>query len=121
VHPRPDSELLDLRDRLRTFARERDWEQFHTPRNLATALAVEASELLEPFRWQNSGDLPALDESTRSALEHEAADILICLVQFADKAGIDLYQAALDKIALNAERYPADKVRGSSRKYSDYK
>ena len=117
---RPESELLDLRDRLRTFAKDRDWEQFHSPRNLATALAVEAAELLEPFRWSSGGELSELDESARQALEREAADILLCLVQFADKAGIDLYRAALAKIALNAERYPVDKARGSSRKYSEY-
>jgi NTP pyrophosphatase (non-canonical NTP hydrolase) len=116
----PESELIDLRDRLRSFAAERDWEQFHTPRNLATALAVEAAELLEPFRWSSSGELSALDDRARAALHDEAADILLCLVQFADKAGIDLYQAALAKMALNAERYPADKVRGSARKYSEY-
>jgi NTP pyrophosphatase (non-canonical NTP hydrolase) len=120
VDERLFSELVDLRDRLRSFAKDRDWEQFHTPRNLPTALAVEAAELLEPFRWSSSGDLSELDENKREALRHEAADILICLVQFADKAGIDLYQAAVSKIELNAQRYPADKVRGSSRKYSEY-
>ena len=120
VDDQPESELRDLRDRLRSFARERDWDQFHTPRNLATALAVEAAELLEPFRWSSTGELSALDERAREALAHEAADILLCLVQFADKAGIDLYRAALAKIELNAQRYPAEQVRGSARKYSDY-
>ena len=111
--------LLRLRDALRSFAADRDWDQFHSPRNLATALAVEAAELLEPFQWltdQQSLDLPP---ETRAAVEQELADVLLYLVRLADKLGIDLEQAAIAKIARNDEKYPAEKARGSSRKYTE--
>ena len=114
--PLPDS-LLTLRDTLRAFAAERDWEQFHSPRNLATALAVEAAELLEPFQWltdEQSRDLPP---ETRAAVEQELADVLLYLVRLADKLGVDLESAARAKITRNAEKYPVEKSRGSSRKY----
>ena len=110
--------LIRLRDALRAFAAERDWDQFHSPKNLATALAVEAAELLEPFQWltdEQSRDLPA---ETRAAVEQELADVLLYLVRLADRLGVDLEQAAADKIARNGEKYPADKSRGSSRKYT---
>lgn len=109
--------LLELRDALRTFAAERDWDQFHAPRNLATALAVEAAELLEPFQWltdEQSRDLPP---ETRAAVEEELADVLLYVVRLADKLGVDLEAAARAKIVKNAAKYPVDKSRGSSRKY----
>jgi NTP pyrophosphatase (non-canonical NTP hydrolase) len=115
-----NSELLDLRERLREFAAERDWEQFHTPKNLAIAVTVEAAELLEPFRWAKSGELDELNEGALRAIREEIGDVLICLVRLADKAGVDLYRAARDKIELNRARYPAEKVRGDARKYSEY-
>jgi NTP pyrophosphatase (non-canonical NTP hydrolase) len=116
----PVHELHDLRDRLRAFAAARDWAQYHTPRNLAVALSVEAAELLEPFRWSKTGELSELSEQARGSLAHELADVLICLVQLADKADVDLYRAALDKLAHNEANYPAERVRGDSRKYSEY-
>jgi NTP pyrophosphatase (non-canonical NTP hydrolase) len=109
--------LLELRDALRGFAAERDWEQFHSPRNLATALAVEAAELLEPFQWltdEQARDLPA---ETRDAVEQELADVLLYLVRLADRLDIDLAAAARAKIVVNARKYPVGKARGSSRKY----
>jgi len=111
--------LIELRDALRVFAAERDWDPFHSPRNLATALAVEAAELLEPFQWlteEQSRDPPV---ATRAAAEEELADVLLYLVRLADKLGIDLEQAARAKIVRNAARYPIEKARGSSRKYTD--
>jgi NTP pyrophosphatase (non-canonical NTP hydrolase) len=111
--------LIRLRDALREFAAERDWDQFHSPKNLATALAVEAAELLEPFQWltdEQSRDLPA---DARAAVEQELADVLLYLVRLADRLGVDLERAALAKIARNGEKYPADKSRGSSRKYTE--
>ena len=113
-------DIIELRDRLREFAAERDWEQFHTPKNLATALSVEASELLEPFQWLVSGN-EELDDVKLKAIRHEMADVLAYLVMLADKLDIDLFQAALEKIEINRAKYPADKVRGDSRKYSEYK
>ncbi len=111
--------LIRLRDALREFAAARDWDQFHSPRNLATALSVEAAELLEPFQWltdEQSGNLPP---ETRAAVEQELADVLLYLVRLADKLGVDLEQAAWAKVALNGAKYPVEKSRGSSRKYDE--
>jgi len=111
--------LRELRDSLRTFAAERDWDQFHSPRNLATALAVEAAELLEPFQWlteEQSCDLPP---DVRAAVEEELADVLLYLVRLADKLDVDLPAAARAKILRNGDKYPVEKARGSSRKYDE--
>ena len=109
--------LRDLRDELRAFAAERDWDQFHSPRNLATALAVEAAELLEPFQWLTDDQSRALPPETRAAVEEELADVLLYLVRLADKLDVDLAAAARAKITRNGEKYPVEKARGSSRKY----
>jgi dCTP diphosphatase len=112
--------LEALRDRLREFARERDWDQFHTPKNLSMALIAEAAELVEHFQWVEGDKSHLLEEKVRPSVEEEIADILIYLVRIADKLSIDLYTAAERKIAINARKYPADKVRGSARKYTEY-
>lgn len=112
--------LTELRDELRAFAAERDWDQFHTPKNLASALSVEAAELLEPFQWLKTGELPELDERKQEAIRHELADVLIYLVRLADKLDVDLMAAASGKLAHNRAKYPAEKVRGDSRKYTEY-
>ena len=109
--------LRHLRDELRAFAAARDWDQFHSPRNLATALAVEAAELLEPFQWLTEEQSRALPPETRAAVEQELADVLLYLVRLADKLDVDLAAAARAKIARNGEKYPVEKARGSSRKY----
>ena len=111
--------LIRLRDELREFAAERDWDQFHSPRNLATALAVEAAELLEPFQWLSEEQGRALPAETRAAVEEEMADVLLYLVRLADKLDVDLEQAARAKMLRNAERYPVEKARGSRRKYDE--
>ena len=111
--------LVELRDALRAFAAERDWDQFHSPRNLAAALAVEAAELLEPFQWLTDEQSRELSTEARAAVEQEMADVLLYLVRLADKLGVDLEQAARAKIALNAEKYPVEQARGSSRKYDE--
>jgi NTP pyrophosphatase (non-canonical NTP hydrolase) len=111
--------LLRLRDALREFAAQRDWEQFHSPRNLATALIVEAAELLEPFQWLTDEQSRNPPPETRAAVEQELADVLLYLVRLADKLGVDLEQAAFAKIARNAEKYPVEKARGSSRKVDE--
>jgi dCTP diphosphatase len=106
---------------LRSFAAERDWDQFHTPKNLATSISVEAAELLELFQWSRGQkdwdevNAPAI----RARVENELADILLYLIRFADKAGIDLEAIAERKIALNAEKYPPERFRGSDRKYDE--
>jgi len=118
AHASPAS-LADLRDRLREFAALRDWDQFHSPKNLAIALSVEASELLEHFQWLSDADSASLDDRERARVREELADVLLYLVRLADRLDVDLLAAARDKIALNAKKYPVDKARGSSRKYTD--
>ncbi len=110
----------DLKARLRAFADERDWDQFHSPKNLAMALSVEAAELLEHFQWlteQQSHDLPP---DVASKVAEEIADVQIYLVRLADKLGVDIEAAVADKLASNHNKYPADRVRGSAAKYTQY-
>jgi dCTP diphosphatase len=106
---------------LRTFAAEREWDQFHTPKNLATSLSVEAAELLELFQWSRGqkGWDEIADVSIRTKIEDELADILLYVIRFADKAGMDLQAIAERKIALNAAKYPPERFRGSDRKYDE--
>ncbi len=111
--------LEQLRDALRAFALERDWDQFHSPKNLAMALAVESGELLEHFQWLTEAASQQLSAEQRREVAAELADVFIYLVRLADKLGIDPLQAAGAKMALNAQRYPAAAFRGSSRKYND--
>ena len=117
----PRSDLDDLCERFREFAVERDWGQFHTPKNLAAALSVEAGELLEPFQWLVSGEKTELGEAKLAAVRHEMADVLAYLILLADRLDVDLYRATLEKLELNRAKYPASEVRGSARKYSEYK
>ena len=111
--------LHELRDALRVFAAERDWDQFHSPRNLATALAVEAAELLEPFQWLGESESRELPPAARAAVEEEMADVLLYLVRLADRLDVDLVEAARTKMVRNAGKYPVEKSRGSSRKYDE--
>jgi dCTP diphosphatase len=109
--------LEELAARLAEFARERDWDQFHAPKNLAMALAGEVGELLEHFQWLTEEQSRALEPEAREAVALEMADVLLYLVRLADKLGIDLAAAADRKIGLNAVKYPVADFRGSSRKY----
>lgn len=116
--PTPDTDaLLELRERLREFAAERDWQPFHTPKNLAMALAGEAGEVIEHFQWLTAEQSAALDPAQREEVALELADVLLYLVRLADVLGIDLAAAARCKLAINAERYPAEKARGRADKY----
>ena len=112
--------LESLRDRLREFARERDWDQYHTPKNLSMALIGEAAELVEHFQWVDGGQSHLLADRTRQSVEEELADILIYLVRISDKLNVDLYKAVVRKMEINEKKYPADKVRGSAKKYTEY-
>ncbi len=114
------SDLQALREIVRQFVDERDWDQFHTPKNLACALSVEAAELLEPFQWLEKGTAQELDEAARIQVRHEMADVLTYLIRLADKLDVDLYQAVLEKMAINRAKYPAERVRGDARKYNAY-
>ena len=115
---RPD--LLMLRDKLRVFAAVRDWDQFHSPKNLSMALMVEVAELMEHFQWLTEAQSGDLADEKKAVVAEELADILLYLVRLSDKLGVDLTEAALHKMEKNAVKYPAEQVRGSSKKYSEY-
>ena len=113
-------ELDDLKLRLRKFAADRDWDQFHSPKNLSMALIAEAAELVEHFQWLTEEQSANLSAAKLKEVEEELADILIYLVRSADKLGINLIEAAKQKIEKNDQKYPADKVKGKSKKYTEY-
>jgi NTP pyrophosphatase (non-canonical NTP hydrolase) len=112
--------IAELQRRVREFAAARDWDQFHSPKNLAMALSVEAGELVEEFQWLTEQQSRDLDAQRRERVRLEAADVFIYLLRLADKLGIDLVAAALDKMVVNERKYPADRVRGDARKYTEY-
>ena len=112
--------LEALQVRLREFARERDWDQFHSPKNLAMALIAEAAELVEHFQWLTEAQSAQLSDEKLREVEQELADVFLYLLRLADRLKVDLLAAAAHKIDLNARKYPADKVRGSSKKYNEY-
>lgn len=111
-------DIPTLQQALRQFAAERDWDQFHSPKNLAMALSVEAAELVEIFQWLTEAQSADPDDATRAAAAEEIADVQIYLVRLADRLGIDIARAVDEKLAVNARKYPADEVRGSAVKYS---
>lgn len=111
-------EFRDIVEDLRKFAEERDWGQFHSPKNLAIALAVEVAELLEKFQWLTEEQSKSLPEEDILEVADEVADIQLYLMQIADKLEIDVLEKAREKIKKNAERYPVDKSRGSAKKYT---
>jgi len=113
-------ELDQLRQDLRAFAAERDWDQFHTPKNLAMALTAEAGELLEQFQWLTPEQSAALEPERLEAVRAELADVLLYLVRLADRLDIDLGSAARAKLGANARKYPAARVRGRPDKYDKY-
>ena len=117
--PQP-ADLLILRDKLRAFALARDWDQFHSPKNLSMALMVEAAELMEHFQWLSEAQSANLDTEKTAAVAEELADILLYLVRLADKLDVDLPEATLRKLEKNAAKYPAEQVRGSAKKSSEY-
>lgn len=112
--------LEQLRSRLAQFAHARDWDQFHSPKNLSMALIAEAAELVEHFQWLSEEQSWQLDIDTHEAVRMELADIQIFLILIADKLNVDLIDAAQTKIEINERRYPADRVRGSAKRASEY-
>ncbi|WP_372777084.1 nucleotide pyrophosphohydrolase [Litorivivens sp.] len=114
------TELEQLRLKLREFAAERDWDQFHSPKNLAMALSVEASELVECFQWLTEEQSRALSAQQLAAVTDEIADIQLYLIRLADKLDVDIRSAVSEKFKKNEAKYPADKVRGSAKKYNEY-
>jgi len=113
------TDLEGLRTRLRDFAAARDWDQFHSPKNLAMALSAEAGELLEVFQWLTDEQSRRVDDKARSAAADEIADVLLYLVRLADKLGLDPVAEAQRKLADNERRYPVEKARGSAKKYTE--
>lgn len=111
--------LQSLTQSLRDFAKERDWEQFHSPKNLAAALTVEAAELLEHFQWMTEEQSRHPSAAKKKEIAAEAADVFLYLLQLCDKLNIDLTGAAQLKLSLNAAKYPVESFRGSSKKYSE--
>lgn len=115
-----DLSLSELQELLRVFAREREWDPYHSPKNLAMALGAEAGELLEPFLWITEHESRNLPTSQRHAVAEEMADVMIYLLRLADVLGIDLLEAARSKIAGNAAKYPVEKARGNALKYTTW-
>jgi NTP pyrophosphatase (non-canonical NTP hydrolase) len=122
---KPESGILEanplplLVEALRAFAHARDWAQFHTPKNLACALSVEAAELLEHFQWLTEAQSQSLSSDKKAEVAAEAADVFLYLLQLCDKLGIDLIAAAQAKMLVNAQKYPVDAARGTAAKYTE--
>ena len=112
--------LQEITEKIRRFRDERDWAQFHNPKDMAIAISLEASELLEHFLWQKPDEIDERISERRSEIESEIADIAIYLTELADNLGIDLLMAMEEKIRINGEKYPVDRVKGSSKKYTEY-
>ena len=113
-------DIDNLKALLAKFAEDRDWDQFHSPKNLSMALSVEAAELLEHFQWLSEAESKELASEKSKEVSEEIADIQIYLIRLADKLNIDIDDAVRTKLKINSAKYPAEKVRGSSKKYSDY-
>ena len=113
------NELEALREKLREFADARDWNQFHSPKNLAMALAAESGELLEIFQWLTEEQSRALDPKAQAKATEEIADILLYLVRLGDQLGIDPVAAAQQKLVENGRKYPVEKARGKATKYTE--
>ena len=110
----------DLKQRLSDFASVRNWDQFHSPKNLSMALIAEAAELVEQFQWLSQSESKLIQGDKLEAVRQELADIQIYLIRIADKLNVDLLDAVEHKIAINEERYPVEKVYGSNKKYTEY-
>ena len=114
------NELNDLKLRLRQFAEERDWNQFHSPKNLSMALIGEAAELVEHFQWLSEDQSKTLPTDKHNEVALELADIFIYLIRIADKLNVDLINTAYKKVEINKQKYPVEKVKGKSKKYTEY-
>jgi NTP pyrophosphatase (non-canonical NTP hydrolase) len=115
------NDLDQIRNRIRKFRDARDWMQFHNPKNLACSISIEANELLEHFQWCTPQESLIIARKKKTEISHEIADVAVYLIELADNLGIDLAKAIAEKMAHNDAKYPANKVRGSSKKYTEYK
>ncbi|MCH2175408.1 MAG: nucleotide pyrophosphohydrolase [Lentisphaeria bacterium] len=114
------SEIIELRNQLRAFSEEREWEQFHTPKNLSMALSVEVSELVEHFQWLTEEESLRIMDLKNTEICDELADIFLYLIRLSDILNVDLIEASKQKIIKNRDKYPANLVRGKANKYTDY-
>jgi len=112
--------LEDLRSAISAFIQERDWEQFHSPKNLAMALSVEVAEIVEHFQWLSEEDSKNLPPEKLAEVREEIGDVMIYLTELADKLGIDPVKAAKAKMTINGQKYPAELVKGKASKYTEY-
>jgi dCTP diphosphatase len=112
--------LEDLRNAISAFISERDWEQFHSPKNLAMALSVEVAEVVEHFQWLTEEDSKNLPPEKLAEVREEIGDVMIYLTELADKLGIDAVEAAKAKMMINGQKYPAELVKGKASKYTEY-
>ena len=112
-------DLDTLKQRIREFANARDWNQFHSPKNLSMALSVEVAEIVEHFQWLTEKQSKNLPQNKLDEVEAELADTFIYLIRMADKLDIDLLSATMDKIAVNEQKYPVEKARGNAKKYTE--
>jgi dCTP diphosphatase len=117
---REDLGLEDLRNAIGVFIRERDWEQFHSPKNLAMALSVEVAEVVEHFQWLTEEQSQDLSLEKLAEIREEIGDVMIYLTELADKLGIDPLEAARAKLEINKQKYPANLVKGKASKYTEY-
>ena len=115
-----DTDFDRIKKKVRQFVVERDWDQFHSPKNLSMALIVEAAEMVEHFQWLTGEQSSNLPPEKLAEVEQELADIQVYLISLAEKLQLDLITAVEKKLILNAQKYPVEKVRGSSKKYSEY-
>jgi len=111
--------MKELAQKLREFAKERDWDQFHSPKNLTMALSVEVCEIVEHFQWLTEEESYQLNPNKLEKIKEEIGDVMIYLVRLSDKLGIDPLKAAKEKNKINEEKYPAKKVKGSAKKYTE--
>jgi NTP pyrophosphatase (non-canonical NTP hydrolase) len=116
-----ESEFDRIKKQVRQFVVERDWDQFHSPKNLSMALIVEAAEMVEHFQWLTEEQSSNLPPEKLAEVELELADIQVYLISLAEKLKLDLVAAVDKKLVLNAQKYPVDKARGNSKKYTEYK
>jgi dCTP diphosphatase len=110
--------MEELKAYIKDFIQARDWEQYHAPKNLAMALSTEAAEILEIFQWKKAEE--KLSEKELDALRQEIGDVLVYLIELADRFGIDIVRAAKEKMLINEKKYPVEKVKGKANKYTDY-
>jgi NTP pyrophosphatase (non-canonical NTP hydrolase) len=114
------SEIKDMKEKFSEFIKERDWEKFHNPKDIAIAISIEANELLEHFQWKSKEELENVMKNKKDEIASEVADIMHFLIAFSNATGIDIYEEFLKKLEKNNKRYPKDLVKGKAQKYTHY-